>query len=246
MRGIKVNKIAAVWLMMVVIGLGYAQDFVSPLEHDVEQMMYIRGAYPRVGETFEVVYRIKLKEENRLNMYPQRMVALGYTVHFWAGSTDPIIFLSEKEIFVPILKPGEWREFSVKLKITKKAVSIRIMGGIRFKVSKGCGATINMPLYLIDPETGQYGTREEYERGLSVEYRYDFVDGSFIGRYDQSRVSLEENRRIIKMMKELEPSLTDSLALLLHSEQYKVGVPKGTAKWDSLNQRWIDKGVYEY
>ncbi|MGQ9664672.1 MAG: hypothetical protein ACUVUH_04975 [bacterium] len=48
------------------------------------------------------------------------------------------------------------------------------------------------------------------------------------------------------MMKEIEPVFTDSLALLLHSEQYKVGVPKGTARWDSLNQRWNGRALFEY
>ncbi|MGQ9816710.1 MAG: hypothetical protein ACUVQ3_01980 [bacterium] len=47
-------------------------------------------------------------------------------------------------------------------------------------------------------------------------------------------------------MKEIEPVFTDSLALLLHSEQYKVGVPKGTARWDSLNQRWNGRALFDY
>ncbi|MGQ9534730.1 MAG: hypothetical protein ACUVTF_05800, partial [bacterium] len=246
-----VNKISAIlWLLMVWVCFGQAQGFPKPqppLKNDIEQELYVIGNYPKVGDVFEVVYRIKLKEVNELHHYPKKMVEMGYTVVFYTSPVDSVMIISDREISVPVLNVGEWREFHAKLKITGRSKVIRVDALTRFKVARYfAGASINTPLYLLDPQTGQYGTREEYERGLSVEYRYDFIDGSFIGRYDHSRVSLEENRRIIRMMKEIEPALTDSLALLLHSEQYKVGVPKGTARWDSLNQRWNDRAVFEY
>jgi hypothetical protein len=48
------------------------------------------------------------------------------------------------------------------------------------------------------------------------------------------------------MIKQFEPSLSDSEALLLHSDQYRTGVPEGLPRWDEENKRWMDEEVYEY
>ena len=48
------------------------------------------------------------------------------------------------------------------------------------------------------------------------------------------------------MIKQLEPALSDSEALLLHAEQYLAGVPKDVAQWDEKNKRWTEEKVYEY
>ncbi|MEO0183134.1 MAG: T9SS type A sorting domain-containing protein [candidate division WOR-3 bacterium] len=250
MRGIKISKIAALWLLMVLmVGFGRATKELPPLERNIDGAMMIIGGVPKVGESFEIVYRIKIKETQDWKLREDDLTR-DYVAIIRCAPPEAVEILGEDKFFFSGLPIGRTIEFRTRCRILKPVSWIYIDGDIDLAVqgkSLGPVATSgDATLWLIDTETGQYGTREEYERGLSVEYRYDFVDGSFIGRYDQSRVSLAENRRIIKMMKELEPSLTDSLALLLHSEQYKVGVPKGTAKWDSLNQRWIDKGVYEY
>ncbi|MGQ9702908.1 MAG: hypothetical protein ACUVQT_10745, partial [bacterium] len=242
-----VNKISAVWLLMVMIG-GFGQGTkpgVLPWQKYVEQELCISGDCPKVGDVFEVIYRLKLK----LDVEPK---SGNYCAVLFCVPPGAVEIIGKARFFFSSLNDREWKEFHTQCRILKP------VGGINFDIGiyqtypsypdryYGPFATTQMFLYLLDPQTGQYGTREEYERGLSVEYRYDFIDGSFIGRYDHSRVSLEENRRIIRMMKEIEPALTDSLALLLHSEQYKVGVPKGTARWDSLNQRWDDRAVFEY
>jgi len=246
MRGIRINKIAAIGLLMVlVIGFGQANGWLSPLEGDVDQEMYITGGYPKVGEVFEAVYRVRLKEENSLNKHPEKMVAMGYVIHFSSRPMDPVTFITEKEIFVPVLNPREWREFSAKLRITKGATNIQIQAGTHFKASKS-GAHGAMSIYLLDPETGQYGTKEEYEGKLPVEHRYDPVDGSFTCSPDRNPAPVEENRRIIKMIRDLEPRLSDSLALLLHSDQYRVGVPKGLPRWDEENKRWLEEEIFEY
>jgi len=101
-------------------------------------------------------------------------------------------------------------------------------------------------MFLINSKTGQYGTREEYEGRLPVEYRYDPLVGTFTCSPSQNPAPVEENREIIKTIKKLAPTLSDSLALVLHSEQYRVGVPKGLPRWDSLNQRWKEEEIFEY
>jgi hypothetical protein len=243
---IKINKIAAIGLLMVlVIGFGQANGWLNPLEGDVEQEMYITGGYPKVGEVFEAVYRVRLKEENSLNKHPEKMVAMGYVIHFSSRPMDPVTFITEKEIFVPVLNPGEWREFSVKLRIDKIANDVLIQTGTRFKASRS-GAPGGLHIYLLDSLTGQYGTKEEYEGKLPVEHRYDPVDGSFTCSPDRNPAPVEENRRIIKMIRDLEPRLSDSLALLFHSDQYRVGVPKGLPRWDEEKQRWIEEEIFKY
>ncbi|MGB3479275.1 MAG: hypothetical protein WBB67_08955, partial [bacterium] len=159
MQSIRINKIAAIGLLMVVVvGFGQTTFWESLLEDDLDREMHITGGFPKVGEVFEVVYRVKLKEENHLNEYPKKMVAMGYITYFRSRSMDPVTLITEKEIFVPILNKGEWREFSAKFTITESAKNIMLIAGTRFKVSKS-GAHNQMTLYLIDPETGQYGTK---------------------------------------------------------------------------------------
>ena len=166
MQNITKSKIlAACMLMVLFIGFGQANDLPNPLEGDVEQEMYIRGDYPKAGDVFEVVLRVKIKDENTLNKYPKKMVEMGYIISFGARTFDPIMFLTDRETFVPALSSSEWQESSVKLKITESAKTIRILASTRFKVSKG-GAPINTTLYLLDSVTGQYGTKEEYDKGL--------------------------------------------------------------------------------
>ncbi|MEO0216367.1 MAG: hypothetical protein ABIL14_05080, partial [candidate division WOR-3 bacterium] len=249
MRGIKINKIAAVGLLMVLVVCGSYASKEGMTREGAEVDLTLSGM-PKLNEIFEV--RATIIGKKGLDEYAYYFPTYEFmaTLDIFSKERESVKILGKNEIYIPELR-NEWtKELKFRLQIVKKIPYISIICHLYpirdFRMGRVTQVADAIELYLLDSLTGQYGTREEYERGLSVEYRYDFVDGSFIGRYDQSRVSLEENRRIIKMMKELEPSLTDSLALLLHSEQYKVGVPKGTAKWDSLNQRWIDKGVYEY
>ncbi|MEO0124591.1 MAG: hypothetical protein ABIL69_11390, partial [candidate division WOR-3 bacterium] len=63
MRGIKISKIAALWLLMVLmVGFGRATKELPPLERNIDGAMMIIGGVPKVGESFEIVYRIKIKE----------------------------------------------------------------------------------------------------------------------------------------------------------------------------------------
>lgn len=216
MRNIERNKIAAIGLLMVlVIGFGQANGWLSPLEGDVDQEMYITGGYPKVGEVFEAVYRVRLKEENSLNKHPEKMVAMGYVIHFSSRPMDPVTFITEKEIFVPVLNPGEWREFSAKLRITKGATNIQIQAGTHFKASKS-GAHGAMSIYLLNPETGQYGTKEEYDKQLrqKAEWWYDPA-GEFTGDPVHPDCA-KKNREIIAKMQEINSNLTDWEALYLH------------------------------
>jgi|GEM_PF-1137419 len=250
MRAIKTNKMAAVWLLMVGISLMSSQGLVGvspdhPPGRTVPQLLLTAVRLevaipfiPKVGEIFEATITIYCK--NDLEYYK---AGPDYTVQF---EGDVEIIEGREHIIHGYLKKGETRRFKAKMVIKESKEKVGIGGSIvaTKPVPFGQGAYIEM--FLLDPETGQYGTKEEYEGNLPAEYRYDPVDGSFTCSPSLNPAPVEENRRIIKMIRELEPRLSDSLALLLHSDQYRVGIPRGVSQWDSLNQRWIDKGVYEY
>lgn len=77
---------------------------------------------------------------------------------------------------------------------------------------------------LLDPKTGQMGTEGEKYKG--VEYHYDPEAGMFLPEIAPPLGP--RNKRIIAMMKRLEPAITDSEALCLHSDFYRLGIPPGT------------------
>ncbi|MGB3480412.1 MAG: hypothetical protein WBB67_14785 [bacterium] len=228
--------------MVIVIGFGQATKSAWPLEAETEHEMYIEGKSPKVGEVFEVVYRVRLK----VNIPPE-FGKRNFFVKFGTGTYGPAEVIGIDEICIPFLVPGEWQEVRGKYRIPKpyKMVFINTFLGTakghKYRMVGGC-----LRLFLIDSLTGQYGTGEEYEKSLSVVHRYDPVDGSFTCSPSQNPAPVEENRRIIKMIKALEPRLSDSLALLLHSDQYRVGIPKGLPKWHEENKRWLEEEIFEY
>jgi len=233
--------------MTLIMTFGQATQSSRVLERDIECQLYINGNYPKVGEIFEVIFRVRLKSDQDLKHLPAEAIAQGYIVHFGGSRPkDAVEVLNNNEIFVPVMHLGEWREFVGKFCIIKPAPQVSFGAGIHLKVCAGSGTGRSRTIYLIDSATGQYGTREEYERRLPVEYRYDPLVGTFTCSPSQNPAPIEENRGIIKMIKELEPSLSDSLALVLHSEQYRVGIPRGLPRWDSLNQRWKEEEIFDY
>jgi hypothetical protein len=245
MQNIKINKIAAIGLVMVLV-VGFGQGTKPPpasvLQKYVEQEFYISGNYPKAGDVFEIVYRVKLKPE----VEPK---SGDYCLRIFCGPSGSIEIVGKDRFFFSGLGAGEWKEFHTPCRILRPVDWIHFDVGI-YKIFSGKFygplATTQMFLYLIDPQTGQYGTREEYEGRLPVEYRYDPLVGTFTCSPSQNPAPVEENREIIKTIKKLAPTLSDSLALVLHSEQYRVGVPKGLPRWDSLNQRWREEEIFEY
>jgi len=248
MRSVKI-KTLVVWLfMVVVVRFGTASQPELTLQRYIDEEMYIVGDNPKIGEIFEVVYRITVKATAD---WAERK---SYLTHNYAavirGPAEALEIIGQDKFFFSGLEIGETKEFRVHCRILKSWNWIQITGSVELvyqgKIRGDVAGKAGIPLYLINPETGQYGTKEEYEGKLPVEYRYDPVDGSFTCSPSQNPAPVEENRRIIKMIKELEPRLSDSLALLLHSDQYRVGVPKGLPIWDEEKQRWIEEEIFKY
>jgi hypothetical protein len=225
-----------------VIFIDYGHTIDWPLMAETEHEIFIDGKSPRVGEVFEVVYQVRLKADIPLE-YGQR----NFWVQFGTGTTGFAEVVGTKEICIPFLIPGEWQEVRTTYLIPKpdKMVFINaFLGTAKGHKYRMVGGTLR--LFLIDSLTGQYGTKEEQESNLPVEYRYDPVDGSFTCSPSQNPAPVDENRRIIKMIKQFEPALFDSEALLLHSDQYRTGIPEGLPRWDEKNKRWMDEEIFEY
>lgn len=234
-------------MILLFIKLGMATPSSRILQNDIECQININGSYPKVEEIFEVIFRVRLKTDNDIKKLPEKTIAKGYIVFF--GSERPkksMEVVNNKEIFVPSLKLGEWHEFIGKFRIIKLVTQISFGAGIHLKEFAGSGTGRSITLFLVDSTVGQYGTKEEYEGNLPIEYRYDPVDWSFTCSPSQNPAPVDENRRIIKMIKQFEPALSDSEALLLHSDQYRVGLPEGLPMWNEENKRWMDEEIFEY
>ncbi len=253
MKSIATNKMAAVWLLLVGISMMSSQGLVGvsqdhPPGRTVPQLLLTSVRVeisipfiPKVGEVFEATLTIYCKND----LEPDRLGRPGpdYKVTF-EGDVE---FINGREhIIYDYLKQGETKRFKAKMVIKKAKERVGIGGGIVTTKRPYFAQGANIEMFLVDPQTGQYGTKEEYEGKLPVEHRYDPVDGSFTCSPDRNPAPVEENRRIIKMIRDLEPRLSDSLALLFHSDQYRVGVPKGLPKWDEENKRWLEEEIFEY
>ncbi len=157
------------------------------------------------------------------------------------------------------IRENEEKKFRLKVKLNKKLqenrikvlpiVQIIVAVNSYTKEHRWDQGHVSLHLYLIDENSGLLGTKKEKEKGLPVEYRYDAVDGTFYppGSLD-TPVNVEWNRKIIKMMKELEPALSDSQALLLHSDHYRIGTPKEATHWDEEKKCLVtdEEKIFEY
>lgn len=213
MRSVKINKIAAIGLLMVlIVGFGLAtKPAMFPLQDEVEQEMYIVGAYPKVGEAFEVVYRLRLRPEFEIKHS-------NYCVKFRSRPDESLEITDTDKLFFSGLSSNEWKEFRASMRITKSVPMVRIGVGIYRTEEKALylQGFWGIDLYLLDPETGQYGTKEEYDKQLrqKAEWWYDPA-GEFTGDPVHPDCA-KKNREIIAKMQEIKSNLTDWEALYLH------------------------------
>ena len=243
MRSIKLSKIAAIWLLvMSLVCISKAsQQGMSRKSADVELRL---STSPKLNEVFTV--RAKIIGRKGLEEDAYFFSTYEFRVVFSTHPEGAIKIIDKSEGYIPELRNGWTKEVECRMQIVKPLTNINILCRL-YPLSHGVTQVADViELYLLDSLTGQYGTREEYEGRLPAEYWYDPLVGTFTCSPSQNPAPVEENRQIIKMIKNLEPALSDSEALLLHSEQYKVGVPKGVVKWDSAGQRWTEERMFEY
>jgi hypothetical protein len=145
-------------------------------------------------------------------------------------------------------KKGQTETYRVRIRFKSAPATLGAMAGQWHINEKGDeifgpseGAT--MWLYLIDEQTGLFGNEAEYKNS-KLEFLYDPVEGVWL-EVGEPRYG-ERNRRIIQTVKKLEPALTDSEALCLDSEKYRIGIPPGGSKWDEQKQEWVEEDTYRY
>jgi len=257
MRTGRTGTIVIVWLLaMLVADIAVAGKELPPLEGYVEGKMQIVGAYPKVDETFEVVYEMKVsgtadwtqRENDLTNDYvvvircipsgregrpPQATEVVGQDRFFFSG-----------------LKIGETKEFRTRCRILKPVTSVNIVGELDLAVQgKSYGPVVRSGeiwLSLLDPATGQYVPEAEWRaKSINVFWKYNNLEPQWLSEPTQEWV--EGNQKIAGEMKSFEPALTDSEALCLHRDNYLliingIGDPNAT---DSgrvvhlLNAGWL-------
>jgi len=92
---------------------------------------------------------------------------------------------------------------------------------------KSAGATFRIQLVLVDEKTGRFGSRDEKKYSkktdLHILRRYDYNIGEWTKKPNDSFMG--GNYTIICSIRKLEPSITDSEALCLHADLFKIGLP---------------------
>jgi hypothetical protein len=148
------------------------------------------------------------------------------------------------------IKKGEEKRFRLKAKINDVIHEDADIGGEIFGIGismhssskeySWCVGSEGLILYLVDPKRELLGTLADKKRGLPIIYRYSADERKV---YPPGMLELpgdvERNREIIAMMRDLEPSLSDSEALLLHADLPRIGKPRGASNWTEM-------GIYRY
>jgi hypothetical protein len=223
--------------------------------------------YPRkLGDVLEVIFTVSSPydlDDTHFMVFPMKGLQL--------ISLEPIGFIAREETDEGYLKKrhikkwlwfeikaNEKLQFKLKAKIydiveeknlnTIPVVSISVGVESWTEEHRSGQGGQNIRLFLVDKKTGLLGIKSDLIKELPVEYRYDAVDGTFYspGELDVP-VNAKWNLEIIEMIKELEPALSDSEALLLHSDHYRIGIPKDAVYWDKKEECWVtnEKKMFE-
>jgi len=222
MKSIKINQIVAIGLLMVlVVGFGEATKEQPLFQNYIEGEMRIVGDYPKVGEIFEVVYRIRVKEVMDYLRIP--FLTEDYCAVIRCIPPEAAEIIGKDKFFFTGLTLGETKEFRTRCRILKPVTWICIDGDIdRAVEGKSLGPIATKGdkwLWLTDPETGQYGTKDQWlNRGIGVLGKYNNVEPQWFSEIDPTWEP--SNRRIVQEMRKFEPALTDSEALCLHQDNY--------------------------
>jgi len=198
---------------------------------------------PRVGEVFNVEFTISC-----INDLENTKFGPDYTVTF---SSNTATILTGKEYkYSGYMKKGEVKKFAAKMVINKAEPSVSIKGIITGDKRGWPPQDIGFVIFLVDEETGQYGTNEEYNRQLYKTSPQWFYDAA--GEFTNGGVSPDaaaENLKIIARIKQLNPDLTDWEALYLHYDGIQAlmgGMGNGKTSWEDrwrflLDMGWLEK-----
>ena len=235
--------IFAICISIIIVYRAYADLFVSDVAEYTERQCVIEGNYPKVGEVFTVKYRVRLKKGPPLNA--------NYYVSMDACSYDPVEIIDDQEIKIEGLSSDFWKEVRFRAKITKPALTVKLIVNIRLEGTRDRAATRSIKLVLIDPLTGQYGKGGGYYEQLfkGAEWHYDPA-GEFVNAPDHvSADCAKKNLAIIAQIQEINSELTDWEAIYLHYDGIQavmggMGTTSTTEQdiWRFLLENgWLDK-----
>jgi hypothetical protein len=214
----------------------------EPLQDAVEQKLQISGPYPRVNESFEILYQVRLKPD------ADKDFEGNYCVQFEAFpfNHEPVVI---EEIPLLSLKVGEWRDVRCRYHIPEAYLRINFVARL---AREGCHFGLTgegFKLKLLDSLTGQYGipgqiknTPENtpelfYDPAQDVTYPPD----EYVDIYTQQR-----NREWLDEVEEIQAGLTKWEKLhLLHDVLYypvrgTVMMTDLEAAQELLNAGWLE------
>ena len=242
----KNHKMFLIWLVLLMVAIGYALVNAQPVakKPNMRHPGYgpskiMLSNEPQLNSVITVTYIIT-PSTNIENMKITVTVVSG--AELIAGNNDVKIINSRLATSYYKAKKDTPIRCSFKARVLSSPFRIGVRASAPWLDKNGKeqrggslgGADIER--VVVDEKTGQLGTLGEKYKG--IEYHYDVCDGSFT---KEPQIGAEEyNRKIIALMKKLEPTLTDSEALCLHSDKYKAGEPYGYKPKGSEKENWRD------
>lgn len=137
-------------------------------------------------------------------------------------------------------KQGIPRKFTIDVEFFSTPATF--WAGIR-----GAYNPLSVTRYLINAQTGEYGTIKEIQFQTPIEYRFN----PNLLKFEQVVFHFEDdrwnkNREIIDTITAIASELSDSLALLLYSEIHNLIYPEGISKWPEKVRYLLEKGWQGY
>ncbi len=138
-------------------------DIQSIIKESLETHLILTNNNPTIGEEFEIIYTIKMKENCDSSVLNVFLKKLSVTVSCFPQ--EALEFFREDSLSSLNLTPGKYQQLKVRCKIADWVKMIYIDANIIYFPNKGeqkfsCGAKETI-LYLTNPSTGQYSTDSE-------------------------------------------------------------------------------------
>ncbi len=264
MNRIKIIFAAIVAVSVVLIGTGAEGSKMKPSFH-YKVEANVSTDKPKLNEPITITW--KITSDKDIEKVGVRFRSLwGVEV---ITDIQPVGFQTEEiytkqysdhrtnRVLIYKISKGETREFTATIKFVKVPTIYKAIG-VSFSIQSsdnknGWGAGgWGVSYVYVDPVTGLLGDRDDWEKSKniwvdknSIICHYDYIDGSF------TKESLSEyageNKRIISMLRKIEPSITDSEALNLHSDRFKIGIPYGyESVWIAKENKWDESKQFKY
>lgn len=137
-------------------------------------------------------------------------------------------------------KKGIHRKFTIDLEYFSTPATF--WAGIR-----GAYNQLAVTRYLINAQTGEYGTMKEIQFQSPIEYRFNPNSLKFeqvVFYFEDARWN--KNRERIDTITAIASELSDSLALLVYSEIHNMIYPEGISKWPEKVRYLLEQGWQGY